>query len=280
VAAYGFDEGSGTVVNDASGNENNGTISGATWTTSGKYGNALIFNGTSALVTINNAPSLQLTSGMTLEAWVYPTTVSNVWRDVIYKGNDNYYVEGTSTNSSLPAMRCTLGSPLYGTVPLTVNTWAHLAATYDGATMRLYVNGTQVASRAQTGAIATSTYPLQIGGDSIYGQYFAGLIDEVRIYNQALSVAEIQSDMNTPVTPPSTPTPTPTATATPCLAIVPDFVGVQIMDAQIIWQSAGFSTEVITDGPPGHRISWQSLPPGYQGDCSTTVIVVSDSSPL
>ena len=324
MAAYGFDEGSGTVVNDASGNGNNGTISGATWTTSGKYGNALTFNGTSALVTINNAPSLQLTSGMTLEAWVYPTTVSNVWRDVIYKGNDNYYVEGTSSNSSLPAMRCTSGSPLYGTLPLTVNTWAHLAATYDGATMRLYVNGVQVASRAQTGAIATSTNPLQIGGDSFYGQYFAGLIDEVRIYNQALSVAEIQIDMNTPLTPPSTPTPTPTptpsvtatftptptvtatftpiptatatatatgtatatptatptATATPCLATVPDFFGVQIMDAQTIWQSAGFSTEVITNGPPGHTISWQSLPPGYQGGCSTTVIFVTDSSPL
>jgi malectin (di-glucose binding ER protein) len=83
------------------------------------------------------------------------------------------------------------------------------------------------------------------------------------------------------VTPTPTPpaTPSPTATSTPCLGIVPDFVGVKIMDAQTIWQSAGFSTEVITDGPPGHRISWQSLPPGYQGDCSTTVIVVSDSLP-
>jgi hypothetical protein len=65
--------------------------------------------------------------------------------------------------------------------------------------MQLYVNGVQVASRAQTGAIATSTNPLQIGGDSFYGQYFAGRIDEVRIYNRALSVAEIQTDMNTPL---------------------------------------------------------------------------------
>src|SRR2546423_14346715 len=65
--------------------------------------------------------------------------------------------------------------------------------------MRLYVNGVQVASRAQTGAIATSTNPLQIGGDSIYGQYFVGRIDEVRVYNRALSAAEIQSDMNTPL---------------------------------------------------------------------------------
>jgi Concanavalin A-like lectin/glucanases superfamily/PQQ enzyme repeat len=199
VAAYGFNEGSGMVVNDASGNGNNGTISGATWTTSGKYGNALNFNGTNARVTINNAPSLQLTSAMTLEAWVYPTTVNSAWRDVIYKGNDNYYLEGTSPNSSRPAMGGTFAGDLYGTSPLTANTWSHLAATYDGATIRLYVNGVQVASRAQTGAIATSMNPLQIGGDSIYGQYFAGRIDEVRIYNRALSVTEIQSDMNTPL---------------------------------------------------------------------------------
>jgi Concanavalin A-like lectin/glucanases superfamily/Fibronectin type III domain len=218
------------VVSDASGNGNNGTISGATWTTSGKYGNALTFNGTNARVTISNAPSLQLTSAMTLEAWVYPTTVNSAWRDVIYKGNDNYYLEGTSNNSGRPAAGAILGGvygEVYGATALTANTWAYLAATYDGATMRLYVNGVQVASRAQTGAIATSTNPLQIGGDSIYGQYFAGRIDEVRIYNQALSVAQIQSDMNIPVgatptpTPTATPTPTPTATPTPTPTLSP-----------------------------------------------------------
>jgi Concanavalin A-like lectin/glucanases superfamily/Domain of unknown function (DUF2341) len=201
VAAYGFNEGSGTVVNDASGNGNNGIINGATWTTSGKYGDALNFNGTNALVTINNATSLQLTTGMTLEAWVYPTVIGTWWGDVIYKGNDNYYLEGTSYPSGFPAMGGTLPAapPLYGTAVLALNTWAHLAATYDGATMRLYVNGVQVASRAQTGAFETSTNPLQIGGDSIYGQYFTGRIDEVRIYNRALSAAQIQSDMNTPL---------------------------------------------------------------------------------
>ena len=99
VAAYAFDEGSGTTVTDASGNGNNGTISNATWSTSGKYGDALQFNGTNALVTIPNSASLQLSSGMTLEAWVDPSTV-NAWRDVVYKANDNYYLEATSTNGS------------------------------------------------------------------------------------------------------------------------------------------------------------------------------------
>ena len=71
--------------------------------------------------------------------------------------------------------------------------------------MKLYVNGAQVASRAQTGSIATSTNPLQIGGDGTYGQYFQGMIDEVRIYSRALAQTEIQTDMNTPISipPPS-----------------------------------------------------------------------------
>ena len=88
----------------------------------------------------------------------------------------------------------------FGTATLTANTWSFLTETYDGSTLRLYVNGTQVASTAHTGTIATSTNPLQIGGDSIYGQYFAGLIDNVRVYNVALTAAQIQTDQATAVT--------------------------------------------------------------------------------
>jgi len=90
-----------------------------------------------------------------------------------------------------------------------LNTWAHLAGTYDGATERLYVNGVQVASKAQTGSIISSANPLQIGGDKIYGQFFQGLIDEVRVYNRALTANEIQNDMNRPLagsSPPAGPT--------------------------------------------------------------------------
>jgi chitodextrinase len=139
--------------------------------------------------------------------------VNSAWRDVIYKGDDNYYLMAMSNNSSHPVAGAILGgvyAEAIGPNALTANTWAHLATTYDGATVRLYVNGVQVASQAKTGTIATSTNPLQIGGDSIYGQYFAGRIDEVRVYNRGLSVAEIQSDMNTPLIAPPDPQP-PTA---------------------------------------------------------------------
>jgi len=135
-----------------------------------------------------------------LEAWVNPSVVNGVWRDVIYKGKDNYYLDADSTNGK-PATRAASSGALFGTGPLTINTWTHLAGTYDGVTLRLYVNGLQVSSRAQTGSIAVSTNPLQIGGDTFYGQYFQGKIDEVRIYNWALSGPQIQSDMNSPITP-------------------------------------------------------------------------------
>ena len=81
---------------------------------------------------------------------------------------------------------------------MAANVWTHLAVTYDGAA-KLYVNGTQVTSRAVSDSVATSTSPLRSGGGRIWGEYFAGVIDEVRIYNRALSVAELPSDMNTAV---------------------------------------------------------------------------------
>jgi glucose/arabinose dehydrogenase/PKD repeat protein len=197
VAAYSFNEGSGTTTADLSGSGNSGAISNATWTTQGKFGNALNFNGTSALVTIADSASLRLTSGMTLEAWVNPTAVTSAWRDVMVKGNDDYYLMAMSKPSSLPAGAATVSGKkrAFGTAPLPINTWTHLATTYDGTAVRLYVNGAQVSSTAATGTIATSASALQIGGDSLFGQYFAGSIDEVRVYNVARSAAQIQADM-------------------------------------------------------------------------------------
>ena len=172
VAAYGFNEGSGSTVADASSNSNPGTISNATWTTAGKYGNALVFNGTNALVTILDSASLHLTTGMTLEAWVNPSTVSSAWRDVIYKGNDNYHLEATSSNGSKPAGGGTFGSKTtetYGNAALAANTWTFLTETYDGSTLRLYVNGTQVSSKRKRGTSRPRLTPCRLAGTACTG---------------------------------------------------------------------------------------------------------------
>ena len=85
------------------------------------------------------------------------------------------------------------------------NTWVHLAVTYNGSALILYVNGSQAATRAITGSIVTSSQALRIGGSALWGEYFAGRIDEVRIYNRALTASEIQTDMNTAVGPAAPP---------------------------------------------------------------------------
>jgi hypothetical protein len=84
---------------------------------------------------------------------------------------------------------------------LPANTWTHLATTYDGAAQRLYVNGVQVASRNHSGAVKVSGSALRIGANNIWHEYFAGRIDEVRVYSRALSASEIQATMNSAVAP-------------------------------------------------------------------------------
>ena len=71
--------------------------------------------------------------------------------------------------------------------------------TYDGTVLRIYVNGAQVGTGDVSGSITAGTGSLRIGGNSVWGEYFGGLIDELRLYSRALSAAEITADMTRPV---------------------------------------------------------------------------------
>jgi hypothetical protein len=180
-----------------------GTISGAAWSPSGRFGHALSFDGVDDWVTIADANALDLTTGMTLEAWVNPSALSG-WRTAVLKEAPNAlaYALYAHDNAPRPAVTITvagLDRSALGASALPLNTWTHLAATYDGTTLRLFVNGVQVGTLAVSGPMATSAGALRIGGNAVWGEYFSGLIDEVRIYNRALTAAEIQSDMNVPV---------------------------------------------------------------------------------
>jgi Concanavalin A-like lectin/glucanases superfamily len=163
----------------------------------------LSFNGTNASVTVADSNSLDLTTGMTLEAWLNPTT-STGWVDAFGKEttDDVVYALYSSTPANRPTGYIRRGgvfSQAGAISPLTLNNWTHVATTYDGATLRFYVNGTQIGSTAATGPIDASSGVLRIGANSIFGEYFKGLIDEVRIYNRALTAAQITTDMNTAV---------------------------------------------------------------------------------
>lgn len=212
VAAYNFQEATGSVVVDESGNGNHGTLSCNTAvnsacaatarTTSGKSGKALSFDGVDDWVTVNDSASLDLTNGMTLEAWVYPTATMSGWQSVITKeqpggfGAVYYLAANSDLNQPEVAIYNTGWRKLYGGSAPSVNQWTHLAGTYDGATLRLYANGSLVSSQAQAGGIQVTNGVLRIGGNNYWGEFFRGRIDEIRIYNRALSASDIQSDMS------------------------------------------------------------------------------------
>jgi PKD repeat protein/glucose/arabinose dehydrogenase len=198
VAAYGFEEGTGTTVADLSGGGNTGTISGAAWTTGGRYGKALSFDGVNDWVTVPDSNSLDLTAGMTLSAWVRPDALGD-WRTAILKerpGDLAYALYPSTSSGNRPNGEAGIAS-LYGPSPIPAGAWTHVATTYDGTNLRLFVNGAEVASKVQAVPIPASSMPLRIGGNSIWGEWFDGLIDDVRVYNRALTAAEMQADRDT-----------------------------------------------------------------------------------
>ena len=153
-------------------------------------------------VTVNDAAALDVTQ-VTIEAWVRPTSLSG-WRTAVLKESASglAYALYAYDNAPRPAGYLNIGGidrDVPGASAPPLNAWTHLAMTYDGTTMRMYVNGVQAGTRAVTGTIAVSSSPLRIGGNAPWGEFFAGQIDDVRIYNRALTAAEIQTDMNTPV---------------------------------------------------------------------------------
>jgi glucose/arabinose dehydrogenase/PKD repeat protein len=264
MAAYGFNEGTGSVVVDASGNGHTGTVSGATWATAGKYGGALAFDGVD-WVTIAPSGLLNLTTAMTLSAWVNPAGTTG-WQTVMLKeqtGGLVYALYGSGTKNRPAAHVSVAGveQRTGGLTTLPANTWTHLAATYDGAALRLYVNGAEVSARAMTGPIATSTGPLRIGGNGVWGEHFRGLIDEVRVYNRALTPSEIQADMATPVASGSS-----NAAPTAVIDTPPASLTWKVGD---VIQFSGRGTDPEDGALPASALSWKVILHHCPSNCHT-----------
>ena len=151
VASYNFDEGTGTVLTDVSGHGNTGQIRGAAWTSEGRSGGALEFDGEASVVVIPHSPTLDLTAAMTLEAWVYPTAAQRGWRAIVQKEFDTYFLLAGSRMGPLrPAGGGTFGAStevLATPFVVPTHTWTHVALTYDGAVLQLYADGRSVMRR-------------------------------------------------------------------------------------------------------------------------------------
>jgi len=197
VGYWDFDEGSGTIAGDRSGNGNTGTIYGATWV-DGKFGKALSFDGVDDYVQVSHNPSLSITDAITIEAWIKPSSLTPVYQEILSKGgdynsnNDNYDIYLHYTRVAIHWKNDVYES-LTG---ILINTWTHIAITIDVPNLisKMYINGNLDKTFTITTVPEANTNPLVIGKYIIGSPYpFNGLIDEVRIYNRALSEEEIKA---------------------------------------------------------------------------------------
>ena len=219
VGLWHFDEGSGTTVNDDSGKGNNGTINSATWVGNDgglwrdeniifTNGDSLSFDGAISSVAISDDPSLDGMSACSIELWFKANSLppSGSQMCLVSKRTsggpyayhriaiDNStgvlqlaYLEATNKTTSRPSLKVSTN--------LEIGKWYHICGTFDGTggEMRIYLNGNLIGSKSVWGQITRTISDLAIGANVDGTEHFDGIIDEVAIYNRALSSNEIIS---------------------------------------------------------------------------------------
>ena len=210
VAQWHMDEGSGSSINDSSSNTNDGTMTGASWvgadggrwytsTTAGfSTGDSLNFDGTDDYVTIADSASLDVTN-ITIALWVNVDRVDITQHFVskwVISTNDRSYAlyMNADTVQFETSFNGSASDILSSTVVLSSGTWYHLAATFNGTVKRIYINGTERGNKSVTGNLYISIASLTIGTiNTSLGNHVDGLMDEVSIYNTALSADEVKA---------------------------------------------------------------------------------------
>ena len=212
VAYWKFDEGNGTTSYDSSGNGNNGTLmNGPTWV-DGKVSKALSFDGVDDFVEADDSSSLKIDRNITITAWIYSNlTDDGIDHFIIAKGRNTdetggYQVAVSQWNNRVDALgfavQTTQGNKwifLNNSIPN--NEWTYIAAVYDGYSMKLYINGVLALNESHSGDIVVNNYSLTIGArkdtsEQLQPSWWKGIIDEVKIYDRALSADEIWAEYN------------------------------------------------------------------------------------
>jgi hypothetical protein len=193
VGWWKFDETKGNVAADSSGNGNNGSLVGnPVWRPQGgKLGGAIELDGNGDYVKIDNESAFDITGQITISAWVNITSVPQEWTAIVTKGDSAWRM---STDFANNVFHFGLGSNDYlnGRTSVSSGQWHHVLCVYDGSKMSTYVDGRLDVSRPRTGPIATNDFPVCIGENiQLTGRFWHGLIDDVRVYNYALSENEI-----------------------------------------------------------------------------------------
>ena len=196
VGHWRFDEGSGPVAQDTSGNGNDGTLQGDPQWVAGIIGGALEFDGSGDYVDCGNDAVFDITNELTLAIWVNANDMlngeHNCW---LGKGDNTYAIKHSSSNY----VEFFVFDGAWTTVTSSTNIesfngeWHHMTGTFDGSELKLYLDGQLEATTAFSGTIGTATHSLTIGENSqATGRYFNGVLDDARIYNHAMTQEEIQ----------------------------------------------------------------------------------------
>ena len=195
VLYYDFEKSSGDKVIDKSGTGNDGTIKGTLKQVEGKHGNAPLFDFNAAnYVDAGKPPFDRLPDGGTIEAWVKPASLPRVI-SVIRKDHDfNIFLWGPHVKGEW--FKEGNIYPCEGTTTLEVDKWYHIAATWDGKTINVYLDG-ELENSSSTGAAfnRTGPHPLYIGLAPVYKEPMDGVIDELAIYDRPLTAKELKQDM-------------------------------------------------------------------------------------
>jgi len=203
IGWWKLDEGVGTTVADASGRGHNGVFAEGTpeWV-EGMYDKALKFDGANK-VEIPDHPDFHLEDAISMALWIMPEAdvqpgyakLFMKQRSDVYPYNIQYAGNGTNIRTTVytSGQMDTSGTPNFA------GEWGHLCMTYDGSALILYKDGEEVAQIATSGKIQQNDLSLSIGGRLNSSQNFIGIIDDVKLYNRALTPADIKQAMIAPL---------------------------------------------------------------------------------
>jgi hypothetical protein len=173
---------------------NHGNLTNTTFA-AGKVGQAFSFNGTDAFIQIPHSPSLNFTNKISILAWVNPTG-TNVTTRLLDKhtfgGSDGWHLQIVTNRLQMKIGATTIN----GKTAIPLNAYTFVAGIFDGSALKLYNNGVLDTNLVSAQSIPTNALALRIGADPTGGSYYKGLMDEVMLFNRALTAAEIQSIYN------------------------------------------------------------------------------------
>ena len=198
VGRWTFDEGKGSIARDSSGRGNHGIVQGGAKWTGGRIGGALAFDGSDDYVSIPNESSFDITGPITVSAWIRVESFTKSWQAIVTKGDRAWRLHRANVTNSVgwacsDLSRQQVGD-LYGKREVANGRWHHVAGVLDGTRSSIFVDGALDASTESSPRISVNDYAVLIGANAqVRGRLFRGLIDDVRIYDRALSLDELRA---------------------------------------------------------------------------------------